>query len=65
MSFASFKVTVHQAEGLIAKDEGGTSDPVVELSYGSNHASTTIQFETLTPKWTDAVSTRRVGCRDD
>jgi hypothetical protein len=60
MSFASFKVTVHQADGLIAKDadHGGrlvTSDPVVELTYGNKSETTTIQFETLSPAWTDAV----------
>ena len=60
MLFASFKVTVHQADGLIAKDadhEGRliTSDPVVELTYGNKSETTTIQFETLSPAWTDAV----------
>jgi len=60
MSFASLKVTVHQADGLIAKDadhEGRlvTSDPVVELTYGNKSETTTIQFETLSPAWTDAV----------
>ena len=60
MSSASFKVTVHQADGLIAKDadHGGklvASDPVLDLRYGNKSETTTTPSETLSRAWTDAV----------
>ena len=44
-------VQIHEARGLMAKDDNGLSDPLAEVKYGSLCAHTAVIKETLTPKW--------------
>ena len=48
-------VSVVKAEGLLAKDKGGTSDPYVELRVGKEvKAKTKIIEKTLNPEWNES-----------
>ena len=56
MGFQSFTVTVAEARDLMAKDEDtGTSDPYVELAYGTMECKTHIVYKTLNPKWNEVL----------
>ena len=44
-------VTVIKAEGLLAKDKGGTSDPFAELVMGKQLKKTKVIDKTLNPVW--------------
>ena len=46
-------VFVVKAEGLLAKDWGGTSDPFAELIVGKQLKKTTIVDKTLNPVWNE------------
>ncbi len=46
-------VTVVKAEGLLAKDKGGTSDPFAELILGKQLKRTKVIDKTLTPSWNE------------
>ena len=46
-------VTILRAEGLLAKDWGGTSDPFVELYLGSQFRKTKVIDKTLSPVWNE------------
>ena len=49
----AMKVTMVRAEGLLAKDKGGTSDPFVELFLGQQFKKTKIIDKTLNPVWNE------------
>jgi hypothetical protein len=54
---ARLKITVIRALDLIAADQGGTSDPYVKLSIGTNNNKgqmTTVKSKTLNPVWGEA-----------
>ena len=44
-------IRVLRAEGLVAKDKGGTSDPFVELRLEGQTFKTKVQPRTLDPEW--------------
>eukprot|EP00961_Rhodomonas_salina_P198990 2684117-Rhodomonas_salina.1 len=45
------EVVVHKAEGLVAKDRGGTSDPFCEVKLGKQRQKTKVKPKTLNPNW--------------
>jgi len=45
------EVTVVQAKDIAALDNGGASDPFVELTHGAQTSTTATEFKTLTPNW--------------
>ena len=47
-------VTVIQAERLLAKDSGGSSDPFAELMLGKQFKKTKVIDKTLNPVWNEA-----------
>ena len=46
-------LTLVKAEGLLAKDRGGTSDPFAELSLGEQFRKTKVIDKTLNPCWNE------------
>ena len=47
------RVRVLQAQGLVAKDKGGTSDPLAQLLLGSQKRETKVVPKTLSPEWNE------------
>ena len=47
------RVRVLKAQGLVAKDKGGTSDPLAQLLLGSQKRETTVVPKTLRPEWNE------------
>ena len=47
------RVKVLKAEGLLAKDRGGTSDPLAQLVLGSQTRETKMVPKTLSPEWNE------------
>ncbi len=45
------EVVVQKAEGLLAMDRGGTSDPFCELQLGKQKKKTKVKPKTLNPQW--------------
>lgn len=48
------KVTVMEAEGVLAMDRSGTSDPYVEINVANQVQKTSIQKKTLAPVWRES-----------
>ena len=48
--------TVLRAEGLVAKDKGGTSDPFVELIIDKQKFKTKVIPKTLNPEWNETFA---------
>jgi len=49
-------IRVVRAEGLVAKDRGGTSDPYVELRLGKEKFKTQVIPKTLSPEWNEVFT---------
>jgi len=47
------RVRVLKAQGLVAKDKGGTSDPLAQLLLGSQKRETKVVPKTLRPEWNE------------
>jgi len=47
------RVRVLKAQGLVAKDKGGTSDPLAQLLLGSQKRETKVVPKTLSPEWNE------------
>jgi hypothetical protein len=55
-------VLIQQAEGLLAKDLGGTSDPFAEILLGGRLVHTTkIIPKSLCPEWNENVTLYHAG----
>lgn len=60
----SVEVTVLKAEGIVAKDRGGTSDPFCELVLGNHRKKTKVIAKSLTPEWNETFILDFEGGRD-
>ena len=45
------QVKVFGAQGLAAKDNGGTSDPYCVLELANSHLQTDVVYKNLAPSW--------------
>ena len=55
MSAAKILINIVKAEGLLAKDKGGTSDPFAEVRYGKQIKKTRVIQKTLNPEWNELI----------
>jgi hypothetical protein len=51
MAATKILVNVVKAEGILAKDKSGTSDPFAEVRYGKQIKKTPVIKKTLSPEW--------------